>query len=143
VTAVDTNVYTGDKKEPRRAVVTAKERKLFELGINAAQLKATRHVDKLVKIGNFMKDKDTRLIWESTPQSGFQPSNGEQLKYIEQKIPTQEEVVDMVEYFRSEQGKQKWEDFKHYVEMSSPDWSNTMAYLMTRKGPGDYGDRLD
>ena len=90
-----------------------------------------------------MKDKDTRLIWESTPQSGFQPSNGEHLKPIEQKIPTQEEVVDMVEFFRSEQGMKKWEDFKHYVEMSSPDWSNTMAYLMTGKGPGDYGDRLD
>ena len=74
---------------------------------------------------------------------GFKPSNGANLKYIKQKVPSQEEIVDMVEYYRSEQGMSKWKDFKHYVEMSGPDWSNTMAYLMTGKGPGDYGDRLD
>ena len=86
-----------------------------------------------------MKDKDTQSIWEAT----FKPSNGANLKYIEQKVPSQEEIVDMVEYYRSEQGMSKWKDFKHYVEMSDPDWSNTMAYLMTGKGPGSYGDRLD
>ena len=77
-------------------------------------------------------------------QSGrFKPSNGDHLKPIEQKIPSQEEIVDMVEYYRSEQGIEKWEKFKRYVEMSSGDWSNTMSYMMTGKGPGDYGDRLD
>ena len=69
-------------------------------------------------------NNDNKLIWETT----FKPSNGTQPRSLEQKKPTQEEIVDMVEYFRSEQGVQKWEDFKHYVEMSSPDWSNTMAY---------------
>lgn len=91
-----------------------------------------------------MKDKDTQLIWETISQEGFQPkAGGDSLKPLEQKIPSQEEIVDMVEYFRSEQGMDKWEDFKHYIEMSSPDWSNTMAYLMTGEGPGDSGDRLD
>lgn len=74
---------------------------------------------------------------------GFKPSNGADLKYIEQKVPSQEEIVDMVDYFRSDEGKEKWDDMKRFVEMSDPDWSNTMAYLMTGKGPGDYGDRLD
>ena len=86
-----------------------------------------------------MKDRDSKSIWEAT----FKPSNGAHLNPLEQKIPSQEEIVDMVEYYRSEQGMNKWEDFKRFVEMSSPDWSNTMAYLMTGKGPGDYGDRLD
>lgn len=90
-----------------------------------------------------MKDRDTQLIWESTPQGGFRPSNSDSLKPIERKVPSQEEMVDMVQYFRSEQGTSKWEEFKHYVEMGDSDWSNTMAYLMTGKGPGDYGDRLD
>ena len=105
-----------------------------------------------------MKKYDSELIWKSyvkednqqvpdssqaTQQGGFRPPTGKHLKPIEQKIPTQQEIVDMVMYFRSRQGMGMWEDFKHYMEMSSPDWSNTMAYLMTDKGPGDYGDRLD
>lgn len=90
-----------------------------------------------------MKDKDTRLIWEYLQHEAYQPANAEHLKPVEQKIPTQQELVDLVDYFRSEQGIGMWEDVKRYMEMSSPDWSNTMAYLMTGKGPGDYGDRLD
>ena len=90
-----------------------------------------------------MNNKDNKLIWESSQQGRFRPSNAEHLKPVEQKIPTQQELVDLVDYFRSEQGMEMWEDVKRYMEMSSPDWSNTMAYLMTGKGPGDYGDRLD
>jgi len=75
--------------------------------------------------------------------NAFRPSNSSNLKPIEQKIPSQEDIVDMVQYYRSEQGMSKWKDFKRFVEMSGSDWSNTMAYLMTGKGPGDYGDRLD
>ena len=91
-----------------------------------------------------MKKDDTQQIWEAyEPSEQRHPFKGDHLKPVEQKIPSQEEMVDMVEYYRSEQGMNKWEDFKRYVEMSAPDWSNTMAYLMTGKGPGDYGDRLD
>ena len=90
-----------------------------------------------------MNNKDNKLIWESSQQGRFRPSNAEHLKPIEQKIPTQQELVDLVNYFRSEQGMSKWEDFKHYMGMSNPDWSNTMAYLMTGKGLGDSRDRLD
>jgi hypothetical protein len=73
---------------------------------------------------------------------GFRPSNGAHLEPIKRKDYS-DEIVDMVQYFRSSQGQTSWEDFKHYVEMGDSDWSNTMAYLMTGKGPGDYGDRLD
>ncbi len=90
-----------------------------------------------------MNNKDNKLIWESSQQDRFRPSNAEHLKPVEQKIPTQQELVDLVDYFRSEQGMEMWEDVMRYMEMSSPDWSNTMAYLMTGKGPGGYGDKLD
>lgn len=94
-----------------------------------------------------MKDKDAELIWEShvlEQGGGFKPSNGAHLKYIEQKVPSQEEIIDLVYYFRSDEGKERWKDVKRFVdEMSDPDWSNTMGYLLTGKGPGDYGDKLD
>jgi hypothetical protein len=90
-----------------------------------------------------LNDISTKKSLNHEESEGFRPSNGAHLKPIEQKIPSQEEIVDMVQYYRSEQGKSKWEDFKRFVEMSGPDWSNTMSYLMTNKGPGDYGDRLD
>lgn len=83
-------------------------------------------------------NKDTQLIWEA-----FNPANGDHLKPIERKVPTTNEIVDLVYYFRSKEGQERWEDIKKFVEMSSPDWSNTMSYLMTGKGPGDYGDKLD
>lgn len=102
-----------------------------------------------------MNNKDNKSIYEAYnhqpvgdehnpgDQGGFRPSNGGSLKPIERKVPSQEDIVDMVQYFRSEQGLASWEDFKHYMEMGDSDWSNTMAYLMTGKGPGDHGDRLD
>ena len=59
------------------------------------------------------------------------------------KKPTTHEMIDLVDYYRSEQGQADWSELQQYVGMSKPDWSNTMSYLMTGKGPGDYGDRLD
>ena len=49
---MDTNVYTGVKKEPKPVVVTAKEKKHLEPGINAALPKATHHVGKPVRTGS-------------------------------------------------------------------------------------------
>ena len=48
---VDTNVYIGVKKEQKPVVVTAKEKRHSGLVTNAAQPKATHHVDKLVRTG--------------------------------------------------------------------------------------------
>lgn len=76
----------------------------------------------------------------------FKPSNGEHLKPLERKAPeTIEEIIDLVYYFKyDEKGKTDWISMKHYVdEQSDPEWSNTMGYLLTGKGPGDYGDKLD
>jgi len=122
-------------------VVTPSGKKVSELDTNAAQRKATHHEELPAQIGNFMKDRDSKSIWEAT----FKPSSGTQPKPLERKVPTIEEIVDLVYYFKyDEKGKTDWISMKHYVDkQSDPEWSNTMAYLMTGKGPGDYGDRLD
>jgi hypothetical protein len=59
---MDTNVYTGDKREQKPVVVTVKERKPSEHVINVARPKATHHEDRLVKIGNIRMNNDNKLI---------------------------------------------------------------------------------
>ena len=133
VMVVVTSAYIGDKKEPKLVAETVNERKHSERDTNVVQRKATRHEDRLVKIGNFMKDKDTRLIWESTPQSGFQPSNGEHLKPIEQKIQEEvslnlkndEDIIALDESFQTRFNTLQEKQWKAYAK----DWSPKLKHF--------------
>lgn len=74
-------------------------------------------------------------------EAGYNAARKEATK-PERWSPSQDDI-DKIEHYRSDAGKAEWQDMVKYVSMNPSDWSNTMAYLMTGKGPGDYGDRLD
>lgn len=66
-------------------------------------------------------------------ESGYNAARREAEKQKQWKPSEQD--IDKIIHYRSEEGKDEWEQIQHYVSMSPGDWSNTMAYLMTGESP--------